>query len=113
MTQRAAGAMVIVVLPSSLDLAPRGVDRQELVSAHAFVARPTVERLDEAFFDRLSVADEVELHAAPILPTGPLPARSARSRLVLKCRTILHMLQSSSVWSPVSNEKKSSFRSWS
>jgi hypothetical protein len=51
--------MQVVIDSPRFDLAPRVVDRQELMSVEALVAQLAVERLDEPVFRRLSGSDEV------------------------------------------------------
>jgi len=60
--------MQVVIDPPRLDLAPRFVDRQELVDVQALVAQLAVERLDEPVLRRPSRSDEVKRDAAAIGP---------------------------------------------
>src|SRR5690349_15013412 len=52
--------MEVVIDPPRFDLAPRILDRQELVRVQTFVTQFAIERLDEAVFGRLSGSNEVE-----------------------------------------------------
>jgi hypothetical protein len=60
--------MQVVIDPPRVKLAPRIVDRQELVGVQTFISQLAVERFDEPVFRRLSRPDEVERDAAPIRP---------------------------------------------
>src|SRR5580700_10483889 len=60
--------MMVVIDPPRFDLAPGGLDRQELIGVQTFIAEVPIERLDEAVFDRLSGPDEVEQDTALIRP---------------------------------------------
>jgi len=51
--------MQVAIDPPRFDLAPGVVDRQELAGIQAVVAKPTVERLDDAYFHWLSETDTV------------------------------------------------------
>ncbi len=55
--------MVVVVLPR-LDLAPRILDRQELIRVEALISKLPVEGLDEAVLHGLSRLDEIEQYTA-------------------------------------------------
>lgn len=55
----------VVIDPPFFDYFPRFVQRREDVLVEAFLAKPSVEALDERVLVRLAGADEVDLH--PVL----------------------------------------------
>ena len=59
---------LVIVLAPDLDLAPCVSKMSKPMSAQALVAKLPIEALDEAVFDRLARADEVELDTTLIGP---------------------------------------------
>jgi hypothetical protein len=53
-------SLMVVIHPPRFDLAPRILDRQELIHVQTLVAQLAVEGLDEAIFYGLPRSDEVE-----------------------------------------------------
>ena len=59
---------MVVIHPPRFDLAPRIVDRQELIRVQTFIAQLPVEGLDEAVIYRLPGPDEVEQYTPLVRP---------------------------------------------
>jgi hypothetical protein len=59
---------MVVIHPPRFDLAPRVLDRQELIGVQTFVAQLAIEGLDEAVFYGLPGPDEVEQHTSLVRP---------------------------------------------
>jgi hypothetical protein len=60
--------MMVVIHPPRFDLAPRVLDRQELIGVQTLIAQLAVEGLDEAVFYRLPGPNEIQQHTPSVCP---------------------------------------------